>query len=157
MPNWCENIVSIAAPDTATADRIEAAFRRGELFHEFIPVPPSDPDWYAKRNAAWGVKWDVGAEEGMISRDADVLHLGFLSAWVPPIAFFEHLVALGCGIEADYLEPSMMFCGSFLHGRDLPTSYQVQADIPARVVTAFGGQYIDNLFDWYDPGEETGS
>ena len=39
MPNWCNNTLELVHEDPAMIARAKAAFKRGELLNEFIPVP----------------------------------------------------------------------------------------------------------------------
>jgi len=39
MPNWCNNTLELVHEDPAMIERAKAAFKRGELLNEFIPVP----------------------------------------------------------------------------------------------------------------------
>jgi len=80
-------------------------------------------DWYDWQIDKWGTKWDVGAEsgggDGHISRDSpNDIFVSFLSAWSPPIGFYEHLEVLGFEVKAYYYEMGMGFCGRYHEGVD---------------------------------------
>ena len=147
MPNWCQNAVYIEHDDTAMLDRVESAYKRGELFNEFIPVPEAlkNPDasthggenaahydsvraanreqhgydsWYDFCVENWGTKWDVGGEDADILRDEHKVILSFDSAWAPPLDAFVKMLDLGFRIRAYYWEPGMGFCGIWDNGED---------------------------------------
>jgi len=147
MPNWCMNSVYIEHDDTAMINRVEDAYKRHELFEEFIPVPASlkNPDagthggpdaerydavraankeqhgydsWYDFCVEQWGTKWDVGGEYDTVIRNGNKLILSFDSAWAPPLEAFSKMLDLGFHIRAFYWEPGMCFAGIWDNGHD---------------------------------------
>lgn len=122
MPNWCNNILTISSEDTAFIDRIETAYKNGELLETLRPQPDypgySDtqikgsgmPDWWNWRVANWGTKWDVGGEGCDSTRiDPNTITFNFDTAWSPPLAALEG--SEGFDYEIQYYEPGMAFVG----------------------------------------------
>ena len=148
MPNWCNNTVTLEHEDPAMIARARAAFTKGTLLHEFIPVPicltetvsgyHSDPEmqaaleksqqdnlnaynyknWYDFCVAEWGTKWDVGGDDGYINDIEGGLILSFDSAWAPPLNAYARLIEQGFKVHAMYYEPGMCFAGVWEDGSD---------------------------------------
>lgn len=147
MPNWCMNNVYLEHDDPTMVDRAEAAYKRHELFEEFVPVPAAlkNPatstwggddaeekdklraanveqygyeSWYDYCVANWGTKWDVGGEDANVIRNDNLLILNFDSAWAPPIEAFAKMLDMGFRIRAFYWEPGMCFAGIWDNGED---------------------------------------
>jgi len=141
MPNWCNNTLELVHEDPAMIARAKAAFKRGELLNEFIPVPKElseaaadgsvkedlvakygYSDWYGFCVANWGTKWDVGGGDAtdhtMEDDGGHRLSVSFESAWAPPCAAYEKLVELGFEVRAFYYEPGMAFAGIWDNGSD---------------------------------------
>ena len=88
MPNWCSNTLTLSHEDPAEITRAADAFRRGDLFNEFVPLPKDqEENWYDWHISNWGTKWDVGGDgyDVDISDDGRVMTVNFDSAWSPPI------------------------------------------------------------------------
>jgi hypothetical protein len=132
---------------------VEAAYKRGELFNEFIPVPEAlkNPDastyggenaahydsvraanleqygyesWYEFNVANWGTKWDVGGEDANFLRtEPTKAILNFDTAWSPPDEAFAKMLDLGFRIKLYYWEPGMGFCGIWDNGVDESYDY----------------------------------
>ena len=140
MPNWCQNVVTFSHSDPAEIKRLEAAIADGRMMGEFLPCPrelatglspaaTADiaetnianhgfPDWYSWCVNTWGTKWDIGSSDCINTVDRDSLMACFESAWSPPLAFYQHMVDQGWSIEANYYEPGIGFCGTWLNGED---------------------------------------
>lgn len=99
--------------------------------------------WYDWCLANWGVKWDVGARDGLEPElIGDRLELCFDSAWGAPIEAYDKFVELGFTVEAYYYEPGMAFCGYYHDGEDesykIPGSAEeVREQIPSHIDEAF--------------------
>ena len=50
--------------------------------------------------------------------DGTTLSSSFDSAWSPPVALYEYLVAQGFEVSANYYEPGMDFAGEWVNGDD---------------------------------------
>lgn len=77
-------------------------------------------NWYDFCVNEWGTKWDCG-EQGnndINPNDPRMLTAGFDTAWAPPIASYEKLMALGFSVKAGYYEPGMAFAGLWDDGDD---------------------------------------
>ena len=147
MPNWCNNSVEIYHDDPKMIERVRTAFNGEGLLQEFIPVPedlrnivagsvPVEQEaehklkeefnritygytnWYDFCVNEWGTKWEIGADGNPAQDIPGGLMLGFDSAWSPPIAAYEKLVAMGFRITAMYYEPGMAFAGVWDNGND---------------------------------------
>jgi len=159
--------------------RVEAAVQRQELLNEFVPVPEalketvagshSDANeqaalaaqekanlelygyanWYDFCVGSWGSKWDVDAE--ILVADAHSIDLAFDSAWSPPVAWYERMVALGFEVDAYYYEPGMGFCGHWMDGCDDyydvgATSAETEANVPSDINEMFS--ISENQYMW---------
>jgi len=145
MPNWCNNTLILTHNDRSELERAKAAFDRGELLNEFIPVPedlkitssPGTKDeelkelyaaniakhgydnWYDFCIGKWGTKWDVGGEgDSELALENNILTLTFDSAWSPPCGAYEAMEAEGFGVTGYYYEPGMQFAGIYSEGND---------------------------------------
>lgn len=136
MPNWCYNYVSFEHDDPAMiAKLIEAA--KDNLFNAFVPMPeelrntqsPSEPDdvliekygasdWYSWSVNNWGTKWDTSAADCNPYEDGKGVDMYFETAWSPPIAFFDAMVAQGFRVNSSYTEEGMGFAGVYNNGDD---------------------------------------
>jgi hypothetical protein len=146
MPNWCLNTVTLEHDDPEMIARAKTSFAEGKFLNEFIPVPEDlkitagflgDSEeqrkleeqttanlerygyssWYDFCVNEWGTKWDVGGD-GAADDIENGLMLSFDSAWAPPIAAYDKLLAMGFRIYATYYEPGMAFAGEWDNGDD---------------------------------------
>jgi hypothetical protein len=183
MPNWCCNELKISHTDPAMMARFQAAFKEGRTLDEFIPVPQALKDtiagsvpqgyerelheftqalnrkyyghanWYDYCVDEWGTKWDIGGENADIFEKDGALVASFESAWSPPVAAYEKLMALGFEIEAYYYEPGCSFVGMFTEGDDccynLPETWtDAKRLLPYALIEIF------NLEEHYSMDEE---
>lgn len=184
MPNWCMNSVYIGHDDPAAIDRMEEAYRAGRLLEEFVPVPAAlkaegattrggpdaavydkirednraqfgYEDWWHYCVNEWGTKWDVGgAEANCIRGDEHNLVLGFDSAWAPPLAAFEKILALGYTIRCLYWEPGVCFAGIWDNGADDHYEYsdldlkEIEEMIPEELDHEFN--IVQSISDWQE-------
>lgn len=69
-------------------------------------------NWYDFCTAEWGIKWDIGLDQGQIITDKEhTIQFTACTPWGPPTAAYQKLSDLGFEIEATYYEPGMGFCG----------------------------------------------
>jgi len=69
-------------------------------------------NWYDFCNAEWGIKWDIGLDQGRILTEKEhTIEFTCMTPWGPPIEAYQKLSDLGFEIEATYYEPGMGFCG----------------------------------------------
>ena len=104
-------------------------------------------DWYSWRVANWGTKWDTGAGDGFDYLTPDharkPIHVGFITAWSPPIEAYKRLTDLGFDITAYYFEDGMSYCGKWTKDNDEyydieeTTSEWVRANIPREIDEQF--------------------
>jgi hypothetical protein len=117
------------------------------------------PTWYEWNIANWGTKWDVqgSADCASINNDGKLVHLSFESAWSPPTAWYERMVALGFGITAYYYEGGCGFCGKWENGSD--ECYNIEGDskwvienIPQEIDEAMSISY--GMAEWEELQED---
>lgn len=150
MPNWCENRLILNCQTAEQAVELESAFHNDGFCNAIIPIPDSDPNWYDKRYAAWGIKWDFRPDEEARSwRDGTTLHLAFFSPWGPPLALYTELTVRGFGVEAHWFEPSMNFSGSLIDGRMIEGEFSYCEVVPESVKKGFGEAYIRDYLTEY--------
>jgi len=167
MPNWCQNVITLAHDDPEMIKRVLNA-PMGELLSEFVPIPadlkivsgfvPVEQeeehkakqeaniknfgynDWYDFCTNEWGSKWDVEAE--VINSTDTTVDLSFDSAWSPPIAWYEKMMGLGFEVDAYYYESGMGYCGHWFDGSDDyhdvgTTSVETRNNIPSDIDDMF--------------------
>ena len=188
MPNWCNNSVEIYHDDPKMIERVRTAFNGEGLLGEFIPVPKELTDtvsgsmgedkreaheaqqaanvekygyanWYDFCVNEWGTKWEIGADGNPAQDIPGGLMLGFDSAWSPPIAAYEKLMAMGFRITAMYYEPGMAFAGVWDNGDDDYYEYggmdskEIADTLPAELDEAFG--ISESVAEWESENKET--
>jgi hypothetical protein len=119
-------------------------------------------DWYDYCVSEWGTKWDIGHGDGygtklMKDLDKNTLHLGFDSAWSPPIRAYEKMVEMGFSICAYYYEGGCGYCGVWEDGEDHEYSIDGNSEwvknyIPKEIDEEFC--ISDNMADWENENEE---
>jgi len=155
MPNWCLNKLTVSHTDKAALDRFVAAYNKGTLCQEFLPMPEGYTEngkWYDWCVSNWGTKWDVGADEGTEKEERYGLKAtvvpwsdkntieascSFDSAWAPPVGLYDKLVELGYDVHASYFEPGMGFCGVYHNGCDNYIEYRSHDEIPVGIANDF--------------------
>lgn len=124
MPNECDNWVRL----TGSASLLEQFEARPFELQTYVPIPQeytgpqrldssssfSASDWI---QANWGTRWIAAS----ISNDEDIhfvrtnggLEARFLSAWAPPLPFYNTLATQysGLQVEYEYTEWGIGFCG----------------------------------------------
>ena len=100
--------------------------------------------WYDFCVNEWGTKWDVGSDDGYINDIEGGVILSFDSAWAPPLAAYEKMLALGFKIHATYFEGGMMFAGDWDNGIDDyyelgdMTAEEIEKELPPELDEAYG-------------------
>ena len=100
--------------------------------------------WYDFCVNEWGTKWDVGADDGYMQDIEGGVILSFDSAWAPPLAAYEKMLALGFKIHATYFEGGMMFAGDWDNGEDdyyelgSMSSEEIREALPEHLDEAYG-------------------
>ena len=98
---------SVGAKGSPEQIELEAKEEANRLKHGYAT-------WYDFCVNEWGTKWDVGADEGMITEDGpNALRMSFDSAWAPPVPAMEKFQDLGFKVKLVYWESGMCFCGLF--------------------------------------------
>jgi hypothetical protein len=147
MPNWCENILTIAHDDTQQIERVRLAIEEGRLCDEFIPYPfekqeapinPDNPDSYSYDPVysekgydwcveKWGTKWDI-CDSNLRLAEKNVLDARFLTASSPPIEVMRAMEAAGFKVTLKYVEYGMCFEGIYQNGHDDCWELEVEED-----------------------------
>lgn len=158
MPNWCDNTLHITHENPEMMKKVIDAWNSGSPLQTMRPCPQELYDTYAgssadeekqKENerkekanikkygfenwydwclANWGTKWDIDTLRS--NNDYNTcFEECFMSAWSPPIAFYEYLSSLGYKVKASYFESGMGFCGNWSseYGDDF---YQIEKFTP---------------------------
>ena len=145
MPNWCSNTLMVSHKDTAMIDRVENAVNADSLFEEFAPLG----EWqYDAAVEKWGTKWDINSGD-VIDRNENSITVSFMTAWSPPINFYDELLAQGFEVHAEYFEPGVCFVGKYIDGVDEEYSFQythLLEEIPEDLVENWGIR--DMMEDW---------
>lgn len=119
-------------------------------------------DWYDYCVSEWGTKWDVGHGDGYNTRllkdiDKNTVHLGFDSAWSPPIRAYEKMIEMGFSIRAYYYEGGCAYCGVWEDGVDEEYSIDgksewVSENIPKEIDDEFC--ISESMASWESENEE---
>ena len=181
MPNWCNNNLTLTFPTKEEADELfqhmkkEADDDNWSFFGFFVPEVWDQDSWYWSRVDAWGTKWDACDVE--VDEHEDKVVLSFLTAYSPPIPFYERMrKEHGWSIQASYEEGGMDFAGKYDNGKNTTIEF---SDVAAycelfqtdehpemqgfAVVKEDGQIYYDDQFvgvliskyQWLPCGEET--
>ena len=144
MPNWCYNNVDITATTEEgkdLLDRVSRAEAADGFFEMFRPIGEWD---YHVALEKWGTKWDV--EPMDVDFDGTTLSSSFDSAWSPPVALYEYLVAQGFEVSANYYEPGMDYAGEWVDGDDF--YLEGVSDIARQDESTIGKREYDILEQW---------
>ena len=145
MPNWCSNTLMVSHKDTAMIDRVENAVNADSLFEEFAPLGEWQYDVAVEK---WGTKWDINSGD-VIDRNENTITVSFMTAWSPPINFYDELLAQGFEVHAEYFEPGVCFVGKYIDGEDEEYSFETAdllEEIPEDLVENWGIR--DMMEDW---------
>jgi len=116
--------------------------------------------WYDFCVNNWGTKWDVGGDDGTEHwEEGDTTaSFSFDSAWAPPIAAYEQMVAQGFSVEGYYYEPGMAFVGVWRDGWDECVEL---GGLTSKTVRAAIGEELDDYWcisesmaEWEDENPE---
>lgn len=139
MPNWCMNKVILTGHDIIHNIHQFVSTGEGKMFSQYVPAEDSIVDHCNK----WGTKWDVSADQIDLTLEIDTIALQFLTAWTPPIAFFETLVNNNKGLHAiiEFADG----CGGFIGMWDSDTGEEIwnidDPDVPWELKETFGDLY----------------
>lgn len=111
-------------------------------------------NWYDWAEDNWGTKWDVtwvDNGEPAVSEDGLSVQFSFMSAWTPPVAFYERMEEMGFEVDAFYYEPGVNFCGRYTRGVDdhyelRGSADEVEKQIPAEIDEMFA--IVENMAEW---------
>lgn len=111
-------------------------------------------NWYDWAVEEWGTKWDITSTENgepSLSEDGRSVQFSFMSAWSPPVAFYEKMEELGFEVDAFYYEPGMGFCGRYTNGVDdyyelRGSADEVEKQIPGEIDEMFA--IVERMADW---------
>lgn len=107
MPNWCMNKVKMSGEIGKEVSE-HISLGRGYFFSHYVPAEDTIEDHCNK----WDTKWDVPCDEIDIYIDGDTVTLEFLTAWSPPISFFDSLASMYDGnVLLKYAESGMGYIG----------------------------------------------
>jgi hypothetical protein len=119
-------------------------------------------DWYDYCVSEWGTKWDVGHGDGYGTKllkdiDKNTVHLGFDSAWSPPIRAYQKMIEMGFSIRAYYYEGGCAYCGAWEDGIDEEYSIDgnsewVKENIPKEIDDEFC--ISESMAEWESENEE---
>jgi hypothetical protein len=88
MPNHCTCHVTVIGHK----EDIDEFAEHQLSFQHFVPRPAdADMDWHTWNVEHWGTKWEAWDYEEKIHED-NILDVEFVTAWAPPVAFFESLL-----------------------------------------------------------------
>ena len=182
MPNWCYNTTRFSHPDKTKVDALIAELNKGKeaaLFESLHPMPvelretkaPNDNtehansliekygygDWYTWALNEWGTKWDAGINSFEEDDSGDVF-VSFETAWGPPIALYDKLVAEGWRVYSTYIEEGMCFVGEYDDGIDECYDY---SDATSETIGSYVPEHLDeeygiseNMREWEENDEE---
>ncbi len=154
MPNWAENILTIAD----CSPELESYLKENGLsFNKIKPTPREllDGGWYQWRLENWGTKWDLSEEEQrevadqLISESAD-FQATFMTAWSPPLQAIAALSEMfpNDQFALDYFESGCWFAGTAIISKGEIDDNQVDDDD----VTEFAKENFNYVE--YDEDEE---
>jgi len=153
MPNWCDNTVTIVAPqDVIDGLVLELEREDGcQLLEHMVPLGEWD---YEKSVENWGTKWDVTPHSWDRNGDCEIT-ISFDSAWSPPLKAYETFLDKidddNVSLKAYYHEPGMCFAGYYENGIDEYYEWDSPKDMK-ETVPEFLRDFYD-LDTWYDEWE----
>ena len=88
MPNHCTCHVTVIGHQ----EDIDIFAEHQLSFAHFVPRPAeAEADWYTWNVQHWGTKWEAWDYQ-MNFQEENLLDVEFVTAWAPPVAFFEALL-----------------------------------------------------------------
>lgn len=150
MPNWCLNKVLIKVPSNQLLKKLSKALNSKEdLFNKLVPRPPeiSEHQNYSEWEIAnWGVKWDATPQD-IFWPDKSTVNFEILTAWVPPIAFYENMERMGYLVNGYYLEELTGHLGVYYEGNNDTYDYRnLSADEMVKELPS----WVNQLFSLID-------
>lgn len=152
MPNWCSNLIEITGNEADIQTILEAKMSFNKLLPSQVFSIEDDPTrvktiTWRQRN--WGTKWDIVDEEKNQLIDGnnvelcvsieDCIKADILTAWSPPIAFFENLTS-----QMEDLQVTMRF-------------WEPGSELVGEVVVYAGNTHLEKIIDevefirnWFD-------
>ena len=143
MPNYCSNQMVINNPTEDVRALIREAVASGEFFASLFPVEEMTDEvleglydndesgfkmasgmvgYYGKVIVGWGTKWDAQSID--LDEHEDKVVLSFLTAYSPPIPFYERMrKEHGWSIQASYDESGADFAGKYDNGEDITIEF----------------------------------
>jgi len=170
VPNWCLNKVLIKVPNDNLLKKLRNALgneidpptyiRLGDgrivtqgapnLFNQLVPRPNAiaegDNFWKWEMDN-WGVKGDATPRD-IYWPDEYTVNFEILTAWGPPLAFFENIERMGYLVNGYYLEELTCLLGVYYEGNNDTYEYselspdQMETELPSWVNQLFS--LIDN-------------
>jgi hypothetical protein len=128
-------------------EKARKALSEGNFLETFAPLGEWNYELACER---WGTKWDVNDAEVIDVPDEYTIIARYMTAWSPPIAFYETLEQQGFEVLAEYFEPGVGFVGRYTDGTDFEYSVQSKEqleDVPTDLVETWG---LDTYFDDFD-------
>ena len=174
MPNWCDNTVHITYKNPEMMKKVIDAWNSGKFLQTMHPCPQELYDTYSGNKGAtdeqkenerkekanlekygfdnwyhwclsnWGTKWDIDTLKSQNDHNT-CLEECFMSAWSPPIQFYEYLAKQGYEINASYFEGGMAYCGNWSSDNgdeyyeiEECTPKWIESNIPEYICDKFG-------------------
>ena len=146
MPSWCVNHVTIFSEKPQLLTQLRVALETSQdLFGQFFPRPAqfdAEDKWYDWDMQNWGTKWDASPQK--IQWHGDETTFEILTAWDPPVIFYQRLEALGYEVDAFYLIEDFKTLGHYTKGEHQPFDFsnvqleELEQELPGWAEPVFG-------------------
>lgn len=146
MPSWCLNHVTISTNDPQLSAQLRIALEKPQdLFGQFFPRPAqfdAEDKWYDWNMQNWGTKWDASTQKIQCHGDESTFEL--LTAWDPPVTFYERMEALGYEVNAFYFIEDFKMLGQFSNGQHKSFDFsdvkpqELEKELPSWAEPVFG-------------------
>lgn len=154
MPNWCNNLVTIAG----RKEDLQLIYEAKLSFKKLCPRPEDqEENWFDWNCENWGTKWDICEDEIDISLDIDEndvckINANFDTAWCPPTAFFKYLTKemSGLQVKAKYYEGGMDSCGDVIYENGKMFSWEMDEDEKTQFIRENFNEDYGNEVEWSD-------
>jgi hypothetical protein len=116
-----------------------------DLFNKLVPRPPGISEYQNSSEweiANWGAKWDATPQD-IFWPDKYTVNFEILTAWGPPIAFYENMERMGYLVNGYYLEELTGLLGVYYEGNNDTYEYrnlsadEMENDLPSWVNQLF--------------------